>query len=295
MLPLITQLTLILICTYAAQHSNTNERLSILKYIVYTHTEPTATSQITRNVNKHDKLRIPIIKILNYKKIENATTEYKWEELTGFNIKKYQSTQNNMNLILKPGVLEMGGKYTFRVRVTQTMDIDGNLIGYGVSKNINIHVSTAPTVIGDSFNITPPCNTQYKTILDAISQTYSFKLLSDGFYLPLQYQFGYNDNNYLHNKKLSNPSLDDVYIPLIGDFKVFVNIYDSKLTKVTSTIDCAITFMSYKECPNFNKDIIRPYLSQSVNIFNRSMMYLEYLKFGAANGYLNYKCIVKQF
>ena len=91
---------------------------------------------------------------------------------------------------------------------------------------------------------------------------HSLSLSADGDYTPLIYEFGYTQNTstfYFSSLIGYDSFISNVYLP-IGDFDIFVNVIDSKSSRVSDFISCSIGLDSYSQCIAFKQDIIEEYL-----------------------------------
>ena len=198
-----------------------------------------------------------------------------------------------MNLILMENALTMGETYIFQLNVTQ-WDDTGDMIGFGESIPIEVYVLKAPTIVSDSFQIFDCKNVSFGVITDLLETKHEIRLLAEGDYLPLLYQFGYHDK-YLHPSLIPDAMISDVYLS-VGESEIFVDVYDSKSAKVNARISCDVRLDSYSECPDFEDDIILPYLAENIVlnedeiglfVLKQSMVYLEYLQYGLSHDYLD--------
>eukprot|EP01084_Bolivina_argentea_P195041 334696_1 len=133
---------------FNAHINNTNT--SIIRLFI-------SATAISNTINVYDKVRI-ITDIIND---IDTVYEHHWFEtnglLTGQQMIAYsESAVDSLNLILKSNILTAGITYSFQLEVFK-YDNNNNLIVYGESATVKISVLIGPTIIENSFMISPPC------------------------------------------------------------------------------------------------------------------------------------------
>eukprot|EP01083_Nonionella_stella_P165469 550520_1 len=217
---------------------------------------------IKDTINVDDKLRLMANVINHDTDNEDTRIDHEWTETNGL-FTHHQLTECNqlndavlsLNLILEPDCVPFvsGQIYSFQLNVS-IYDGHDKLIALGISSAVSIFIHSAPKVTANSLQLEPyACGdgpAVYSSIVELLMSPCSLSIHADSAYGPLLYAFYAEDEMtryYLHPWLRSQSYIDDIYIP-VGDWTLFVNVYDSQSSMATASISCSVSLESTTRC-----------------------------------------------